>query len=38
MGKLALGAEVNKEVQDKLERVELKIRGRLLDYGKVKTL
>ena len=33
-GNWRLAPEVNKEVQDKLERVELKIRGRLLDYGK----
>ena len=29
-----MAPEVTKEVQGKLERVELKIRGRLLDYGK----
>ena len=33
-GNWRLAPEVTKEVQDKLERVELKIRGRLLDYGK----
>ena len=33
-GNWRLAPEVTKEVQDKLERVELKIRSRLLDYGK----
>ena len=33
-GNWRLAPEVTKEVQYKLERVELKIRGRLLDYGK----
>jgi Ser/Thr protein kinase RdoA (MazF antagonist) len=35
-GNWRLAPEVTKEVQDKLERVELKIRVRLLDYGKSK--
>ena len=35
-GNWRLAPEVTKEVQDQLERVELKIRGRLLDYGKSK--
>ena len=33
-GNWRLAPEVTKDVQDKLERVELKIRDRLLDYGK----
>ena len=33
-GNWRLAPEITKEVQDKLERVELKIRDRLLDFGK----